>query len=53
MTFDFLLRGGTLYDGSGHPSQRGDLAIAGGRIAAIGENLGAAEQVIDVAGRSQ
>jgi len=37
MSFDLVLRGGTLYDGSGQPGERGDLAIAAGRIAAIGD----------------
>ena len=35
--YDLILRGGTLYDGSGRPGQRGDLAIADGRIAALGD----------------
>jgi N-acyl-D-amino-acid deacylase len=49
--WDILIRGGTLYDGSGQPGEAGDLAIAGGRIAAIGPALsGAAERVIDAAG---
>ena len=33
---DFVLRGATLYDGSGKPGARGDLAIKGERIAAVG-----------------
>jgi hypothetical protein len=37
MSFGLVLRGGTLHDGSGQPGERGDLAIAGGRIAAIGD----------------
>src|SRR6202035_5142132 len=49
--WDILIRGGTLYDGSGRPGESGDLAIAGGRVAALGPALsGAAERVIDAAG---
>jgi len=49
--WDILIRGGTLYDGSGRPGESGDLAIAGGRIAALGPALsGAAERVIDAGG---
>ncbi|MCS6852753.1 MAG: D-aminoacylase [Gemmataceae bacterium] len=33
---DFVIRGATLFDGSGQPGQVGDLAIRGERIAAIG-----------------
>src|ERR1700730_11612308 len=49
--FDLLIRGGTLIDGSGAPGTRGDLAIAGGRIAAIATALdGRAEGIIDAGG---
>jgi N-acyl-D-amino-acid deacylase len=34
--FDLVLRGGTLIDGDTRTATRGDLAIAGGRIAALG-----------------
>jgi hypothetical protein len=37
MSFDLVLRGGTLHDGSEQPGIRGDLAIAEGRIAAMGD----------------
>jgi N-acyl-D-amino-acid deacylase len=51
LTWDLLIRGGTLYDGSGAPGARGDVAIAGGRIAAIGPALrGVAARVIDATG---
>lgn len=50
MRFDLVLRGGTLYDGSGRPGLRGDLAIAQGRIAALGEVSGRATREIDVSG---
>jgi N-acyl-D-amino-acid deacylase len=47
---DLILRGGTLYDGSGAPGQRGDLAVTDGRIVALGEALGPARREIDVSG---
>src|SRR5262249_51504506 len=51
MPYDLLIRGGTLIDGSGAPGTRGDLAIAGGRIAALGASLdGRANKVIDAGG---
>lgn len=34
--YDLLLRGGTLYDGTGGPGRPGEVALAGGRIAALG-----------------
>lgn len=39
--YDVVLRNGTLYDGTGAPGKIGDLAIAGDRIAAVGD-LGSA-----------
>jgi N-acyl-D-amino-acid deacylase len=51
MPHDILIRGGTLFDGSGAPGRPGDVAIRGGRIAAIGPSLpGAAEKTIDATG---
>src|SRR5437660_5301993 len=51
MAYDLLIRGGTLIDGSGAPRTRSDVAIAGGRIAAIGASLdGRAEKIIDAGG---
>src|SRR5207248_4478365 len=51
MTCDILVRGGTLIDGSGRPGEIGDIAVRGGRIAALGRALpeGAAK-VIDAEG---
>ena len=51
--YDVILRNGMLYDGSGLPPVRGDLAITGDRIAAIGPLSGAGGKTeIDVAGSS-
>jgi N-acyl-D-amino-acid deacylase len=50
-TYDLLIRGGTLIEGSGAPGTRGDLAIADGRIVALGASLdGRAEKIIDAGG---
>ena len=47
---DLIIRNARIYDGSGLPPTMGDLAVANGRIAAIGSELGAAHQTIDAAG---
>jgi N-acyl-D-amino-acid deacylase len=44
---DILIRGGTLFDGTGAAGVAADLAIADGRIAAIGKIAGEAKQTID------
>jgi N-acyl-D-amino-acid deacylase len=49
--YDILLRNGKIIDGSGNPWFYGDVAIAGGKIAAIGALPDAmADRVIDAAG---
>jgi N-acyl-D-amino-acid deacylase len=47
MAHDILIRGGTLYDGSGTPGIKTDLAMESGRIAAIGHDIGDAARIID------
>jgi N-acyl-D-aspartate/D-glutamate deacylase len=48
---DILIRGGTLFDGSGRPGVAGDILIVDGRIAAIGQDLpGTAGKTIDADG---
>ncbi len=45
--FDLILRGGVLFDGTGAPGYRGDVAILNGHIARIG-NLGRGAATIDL-----
>ena len=35
--FDILIRGGSVADGTGRPAFAADVALSGGRIAAVGE----------------
>src|SRR5437867_874835 len=37
VTYDVIIRNGTIYDGSGKAPSSGDLAITGNSIAALGE----------------
>lgn len=48
--YDLLIRGGTLIDGTGGAARRGDIAVADGAIAAIGERLGGARRTIEADG---
>ncbi|MGH8737806.1 MAG: N-acyl-D-amino-acid deacylase family protein [Burkholderiales bacterium] len=47
---DLIIRGPTVYDGSGAPARRADVAVRGGRIAAVGRIKGAARRVVDADG---
>jgi N-acyl-D-amino-acid deacylase len=50
-THDVLIRGGTVYDGSGDAPQRADLGLRGDRIATVGNLAGAtAKVVVDATG---
>jgi N-acyl-D-amino-acid deacylase len=52
-TYDLILRGGTVYDGSGQPPVRADVGMRGDRIAAIGDlSKAAATNELDVTGRA-
>jgi N-acyl-D-amino-acid deacylase len=45
--YDIVLRGGSIVDGTGTPAYRGDVAIVGDRIAAVGEVDGTGREEID------
>jgi N-acyl-D-amino-acid deacylase len=45
--YDLILRGGTVYDGTGSPGVAGDVAISGDKIAAVGD-LGRAKGTTEV-----
>jgi N-acyl-D-aspartate/D-glutamate deacylase len=47
---DIVIRGGTIVDGTGTGAFTGDVAIAGGRIAAVGGKQGPARRDIDADG---
>jgi N-acyl-D-amino-acid deacylase len=50
MAYDLVVRNGTVIDGSGGPRRRADVAVADGRIAAIGKVDGAGREEIDAEG---
>ncbi|MCB9702100.1 MAG: amidohydrolase family protein [Myxococcales bacterium] len=50
MTYDLIIQGGTIVDGSGNAAYRGDIAIKDGVIAAIGAVEGSARETIDASG---
>lgn len=50
-SFDTVIRGGTVYDGSGALGQRADVGITGDRITAVGDlHEASAVRVVDAAG---
>jgi N-acyl-D-amino-acid deacylase len=52
-SYDLVIRGGTIYDGSGAAGTVGDVAVTGDRIAAIGATLpGKGRTEIDAKGRA-
>ena len=51
MNWDILIRGGLVIDGSGRPGEIADVALRGGRIAAVGQSLPAGSaRTIDAEG---
>lgn len=48
---DLVIRNGTIIDGTGAPRYPGDIAVSGGRIAAIGRDLPRASREIDASGK--
>ena len=47
---DLIIRGATLYDGTGAPGRRADVAVALGRTAAVGRLKDAARRTVDADG---
>jgi len=47
MSYDLLIKNGTVVDGTGAPQYRADIAVANGKIAEIGKITDGAKQVID------
>ena len=50
MTYDLVIRGGNVVDGTGLPGYTADVAVQDGRIAAIGRIAGEAQRVVDADG---
>src|SRR6267143_6558238 len=49
MSYDLLIKNGTVVDGTGAPRYRADIAVANGKIAEIGKISDSAKKVIDAA----
>ena len=50
MTYDLIIRGGTVVDGTGCEPYVADVAISGDKVVAVGTDLGDAEKVYDADG---
>ena len=48
--YDLVIANGRLVDGTGNPWRYADVAVEGGKIVALGKNLGAADEVLDAEG---
>ncbi|HYC47252.1 MAG TPA: amidohydrolase family protein [Burkholderiales bacterium] len=51
MTFDLVIRNGTVVDGTGSARYRADVGVENGRVSAIGKLEGDARNTIDAAGK--
>ena len=49
MSYDLLIKNGTVVDGTGAPSYQADVAVADGKIAAIGKITDGAKKTLDAA----
>jgi N-acyl-D-amino-acid deacylase len=52
VAYDLLIRNGFIVDGSGKPGYEADLAVEGGKISAIGKNVGSGKKEIDAKGKA-
>ncbi len=50
INYDLVIRGGTIFDGSGSPGVVGDIGVRGERIIAVGEINGTGARTIDAIG---
>jgi len=50
--YDLVVRGGDIYDGSGGPALKGDVAIKGQRIICVGSCPGTATKMVDAKGKA-
>ncbi|MGY9006184.1 MAG: N-acyl-D-amino-acid deacylase family protein [Alphaproteobacteria bacterium] len=50
MTYDLIIRGGTIADGRGNPLFEADIAVIDGKIVEVGSVSGPAKEVIDASG---
>ena len=50
MSADVVIRNGTVVDGTGAPARRADVAIAGGRIVAVGDDIGKGRRELNADG---
>src|ERR1044072_3584351 len=50
MSYDLIIREGTIVDGSGLPRYQADVGVKGGRVTTIGKVSGPADEVIDAEG---
>ena len=48
---DLVIKGGTIVDGTGAAPREGNIAVDGGKIAAIGADVGAGREEIDARGK--
>ena len=47
MSYDIVIRNGTIVDGAGGPQYRADVAVSDGKIAEVGKVTDGAKKIID------